>query len=283
MMPDEVFTPDRSRLYHFKLDRILGRGGTGTVYRGIDTQKGQVVAIKRFREDFFRSPLHLRELKKSVKKFQKFKHANVVQIHEFLDRDRVDGNCMIMEYVDGPNLKWYILNRPWNLQERLHIAAQICNGLQYLHDQGYIHHDFKPSNVLFTRRGLAKVADYSLYGNSFLLELFDRSVGEQITPMFVAPEIIRKEKTTAAIDQYSFGITLYMMFADRMPFKADSLPLLYQCHLRVTPDHPSAVNPNCPHNLGDIIMRLLEKRPEKRFRDCDEVRIALSDIGRSRI
>ncbi len=207
----------------------------------------------------------------------------MVRIFDFLDDDEEDGNCMIMEYVDGPNLRWYITNRPWNMRERLTICAQMCNGLQYLHDQGVIHHDFKPANVLFTRRGIAKIADYSLYGSSLILELFDKGAGEQITPMFVAPELVRREKPTKSVDLYSLGIVMYMLFADQLPFAVDSIQRLYQCHLRLVPNHPSDINENCPRDLGDIIMKLLAKHPEKRFKDCDELRIALADIGRSRI
>ena len=156
MADTEHLTPDRSKLYHYKLDLILGKGGAGTVYRGIDTKKGEVVAVKRFHESFFRNPLHLRDVKKSIKRFGKLKHDNVVKIFDFLDENEHDGYCMIMEYVDGPNLRWYLTNRPWNLRERLTICAQLCNGLQYLHDQDIVHHDFKPANVLFTRRGLPR-------------------------------------------------------------------------------------------------------------------------------
>ncbi len=280
-MVDSQFTPDIPRLYHYKLERVLGQGGTGKVYLGIDTKKGEAVAVKLFNENFFRNYLHVRDLAKSVAKFKRFKHVNCVQILDFIDGP--EGRCMIMEYVDGPSLKWYILNRPWNLQERINVSMQICQGMQYLHDKGCVHHDFKPSNVLFTRTGVVKIADFSLYGSSFLLELVDRSVGEQITPMFVAPEFIRKERVGAAGDQYSMGITFYMMFAERVPFPVDNLNTLYQCHLTVVPDHPSLINPKCPTALGDIIMRLLQKRPEKRFADCDELRIAMSQIGRSRI
>lgn len=277
----DAHTPDIPRLYQYKLDRVLGRGGTGVVYRGIDTQKGEVVAVKLFRNNFFRNKLHIRDLAKSVKRFKKFKHQNVVHIFDFLTGE--EGNCMIMEYVDGPDLKWYLTNRPWSLQERLTIVAQICNGLQYLHDGGIIHHDFKPSNVLFTRRGVVKIADFSLYGSSFFMEMLMGGVAEQITPMFVAPEFIRKEKPTPACDQYSLGITMYMMFAERLPFQVDSLPKLYQCHLRVIPEHPSTVNAKCPRALGDVIMRLIKKDPKERFRDCDEVRIMIADLGRSRL
>ena len=280
-MTDETYTPDRPKLYHFKLDRILGEGGTGRVYRGIDTQAGQAVAVKLFHENFFRNRLHLRDLVKSIKKFKKFKHNNVVQILDFIDGE--EGRCMIMEYVDGPSLKWYVFNRPWDLQERIGVVSQICSGLQYLHDHGCVHHDFKPSNVLFTRRGIAKVADFSLYGSSLLLELIDRGAGEQVTPMFIAPEIIRKERATLSVDLYALGITMYMMFADRFPFAVDSVQKLYQCHLRFTPEHPTDVNPKCPRELGDVVMRLLAKQPKERFKDCDELRIILSGVGRSRI
>ncbi|MFP4500277.1 MAG: serine/threonine protein kinase [Candidatus Hydrogenedentota bacterium] len=280
-MAEDQYTPDRSRLYHYKLDRILGQGGTGRVYRGIDTKKGAVVAIKLFHDNFFRNRMHLRDLARGAKQFKKFKHDNVVQIYDFLDGE--DGRCMVMEYVDGPNLRWYIRNRPWNLQERLIIVAQICNGLQYLHDNDCIHHDFKPANVLFTRKGVVKVADFSLYGSHWLLELLDKGGTEQVTPMFVAPEYLRKEKVTARGDQYSLGVTMYMMFTDRVPYPVDNLQQLYMCHLRVNPTHPHEANPQCPQELGDIIMRLLEKHPEQRFSDCDELRIALADIGKSRI
>lgn len=280
-MTIDVHSPDRSRLYHFKLDRILGEGGTGRVYRGIDINKGQVVAVKLFRENFFRNSMHIRDLAKSVKKFKKYKHQNVVEIYDFIEGP--EGHCMVMEYVDGPDLKWYLTNRSWNLQERLIICAQICNGLQYLHDQGCLHHDFKPSNVLFTRKGVAKVADFSLYGGGFLLERVFGGVGEQITPMFVSPEIIRKEKGTPASDQYSMGITMYMLFSERVPFAVDTLQKLYQCHVRITPEPPSVVNNKCPRQLSDVIMKMLAKDPKDRFSDMDQVRIAISDLGRSRI
>ncbi|MBI2422041.1 MAG: serine/threonine protein kinase [Candidatus Hydrogenedentes bacterium] len=280
-MSSDKYSPDISSLYHYKLNRILGEGGTGRVYRGIDTKKGEVVAIKLFRENFFRNRFHLHDLSKSVKRFKKFSHPNVVQIFDFIDGK--EGRCMIMEYIDGPDLKWYLTNRPWNLIERINIANQMCAGLQYLHDNDCVHHDIKPANILFTRKGQAKLADFSLYGSSFLLELVDKGAGEQITPMYVAPEVIRKEGATPSADQYSLGITFYMLFAGRVPFQVDTLQKLYHCHLHFMPDHPHEVNPQCPRAVGDIIMKMLGKKPKDRFADCDQLRIALSDHARSRI
>ena len=189
----------------------------------------------------------------------------------------------MLEYVDGPDLKWYLSNRPWNLQELLVITAQICNGLAYLHDQGFVHHDLKPANVLFTRKGQVKLCDFSLCGSSYVLALFDAGAANQVTPMYVAPEIIRKEKSTQVSDLYSLGIMLYLVFTQQFPFTADSLQGLYMCHLGRVPDHPTDKHPDCPRGLGNIIMKLVEKDPKNRFQDSDELRIALSEIGRSRI
>ncbi len=277
-MPAEL--PDRLKLGEYKLDRLLGRGGSGTVYRGFDPETNQVVAIKLFHENFFASKAHVKELARSATHFRKFDHPNVVKTYGFFSCE--DGHCLVMEYVDGPDMKWYIENRPWNLQERLVIVAQICNGLQYIHDQGYTHHDLKPGNILFTRKGQAKVSDYSL-SRARLFGMLGGSLKEQITPMYVAPEIIADGKASPKSDMYSLGVTLYYLFTGQLPYQADSLQKLYMCHLRTKPEHPSNINRRCPRPLGDIIMRMLEKNPDKRFESFDELRIRLSDIGQSRI
>lgn len=281
MQSDYPKTSNIQSLYRFKVDLILGEGGTGTVYRGVDQESGEVMAVKLFRANFFRNRLHSRDLAKSVAKFKHFEHQNVVKIYEFISGD--EGECLVLEYVDGPDLKWYLGNRPWNLQELLVITAQVCNGLAYIHDRGFVHHDLKPANVLFTRKGQVKLCDFSLCGSSYLLALFDSGAANQVTPMYVAPEIIRKQKSTPASDMYSLGVMLYLMFTKQVPFAVDSLERLYMCHLQAVPDHPTEKNRECPRALGNIIMKLLEKNPDDRFQDSDQVRIALAGIGRSRI
>jgi len=273
--------PDRPELYRFKLQLTVGRGGTGTVYRALDPETGETVALKLFRANFFRNKLHLRDLQKSAKKFKKLSHPNLVKIHELISGD--EGEVLVQEFVDGPDLQWYLSKRPWNLHEMLVIIVQICNGLGYLHDQGLMHHDLKPGNVLFTRKGQAKLCDFSLGGTGLLTELFDAGRAEQITPMYVAPEVIRKKRATKLSDMYSLGAMMYLMFTRRVPFEVDSLPKLYHCHLNEKPLHPTIAHDKCPHYLGDVIMRLLEKDPKKRYQDCDLLRISLSDIGRQRI
>ncbi|MBI5092009.1 MAG: serine/threonine protein kinase, partial [Candidatus Hydrogenedentes bacterium] len=198
-MIEDQQQPDRAKLYRFKLDKILGRGGSGTVYRAIDTVSGAILAVKLFHANFFLSRIHRRDFAKSVEKnFNKLSHPNVVRVYEFITGD--EGDCLTMDYVDGPDLKKYIALRPWNLDERLVIAAQICNGLQYIHDHGITHHDLKPANILFTRRGQVKLSDYSLTQTSLISALLDGSTHDQITPMYIAPELIQKQKITPQSD-----------------------------------------------------------------------------------
>ena len=273
--------PSQSELMGYKLQLEMGRGGTGTVYRALNPATGEVVALKRFHQSFFRSMSHSKELAKAVKRFKKLDHPNVVKILDYKSTD--DEHVMILEFIDGPDLKWYIQNRPYNLKERLVILAQICNGLGYLHDQKLMHHDLKPANVLFTRKGQVKLCDYSLAGGGGLLSFMESSLSEQMTPMFVAPELVRKEKATTLCDMYSLGVMMYIMFTGKVPFEVDTLPKLYACHLNQTPRHPSVVFDVVPHKLGDIILKLMSKKPENRYQDCQQLRIALSDIGQSRI
>lgn len=271
---------DLTSLYGYRVDLILGEGGTGTVYRGLSPDTGEVVALKLFHANFFRNAMHLRDMVKTAKKCKKLDHPNVVKVMDFIQGD--EGSVLVLEYIDGPDLKWYIENRPFNLKERLVITAQICNGLGYLHEEKIQHHDMKPANVLFTRKGQVKLCDFSLYGSS-ILAMFDSGMQGQITPMYVAPEIIKKEKSGFHSDMYSFGVMLYLMFTEHVPFEVDNLQKLYLSHVHTEAIHPTTINPACPQALGDIIMRLMEKDPAKRYPDCQQLRIALSEIGRSRI
>lgn len=274
--------PDRAELFHYKLQLTVGRGGTGTVYRAVDPKTGQTVALKLFHANFFRNTVHLRDLKKSTKKFKKLSHPNLVEVYDFLSGD--DGEVLVQEFVDGPDMQQYQASRPWNLNEMLVIMVQVCNGLGYLHDQGYVHHDLKPGNVLFTRKGQAKICDFSLGGTGILSELLEKSARvEQITPMYVAPELINKKRATKLSDMYSLGAVMYLLFTRHVAFEVDSLPQLYHAHLHEKPLHPDHVEPKCPHELGEIIMKLMEKNPKDRYQSCDELRIAMADIGRQRI
>lgn len=273
--------PSISELMGYKLQLEMGRGGSGTVYRALNPETGEVVALKRFHQSFFRSKSHPKDLAKAVKRFQKLDHANVVKVLGFESHD--DEHVMILEFIDGPDLKWYIQNRPYNLQERLVILAQICNGLGYLHDNKLMHHDLKPANVLFTRKGQVKICDFSLAAGGGIMGFIESNLSEQMTPMFVAPELIRKERATTLCDMYSLGVMMYIMFTGKVPFEVDTLQSLYSCHLNQTPLHPSQVFDVVPQKLGNIIMKLMAKKPENRYKDCQELRIALSDVGQSRI
>lgn len=272
---------DRTKLYGFKVDVKLGSGGSGTVYRGIDRENGHAYALKLFHANYFNGRAHIKDLAKSAAKFKEFEHPNVVKIFDFIDGE--EGVVLVMEYIDGPSLSWYIDNRPWDLQERLMICAQICNGLQYLHDRGFMHHDMKPANVLFTRTGLAKLADFSLYRPGMFSGILDKGLKDLVTPMFIAPELLKGKKTSPKSDIYSFGVTMYIMFTGQTPFAADNLQVLYEAHKKTKPQHPCVINTRLPQAVGDAIMKALEKNPEDRWHDCDMLRVKLGEIGQSRI
>lgn len=274
--------PSKPELCGYTLLLTMGVGGTGTVYKAEHPETKQIVALKEFHANFIRNKGHLRDLAKMVKKAQNLNHPNVIKIGNLITNP--DENVLVLEFVGGPDLKWYIEHRPYNLNERLGVLTQICNGISYLHDHKIIHHDLKPANILFTRQGQVKVCDFSLAGIAGgIMSFMDQGAVEQITPMYIAPELIRKQKPTKLCDLYSLGIMMYTMFTDHMPFPVDTLQKMYICHLSQIPLHPTDVNSECPRLLGNIIMKLLEKDPKERFQDCQELRIALTNVGQSRI
>ncbi len=274
--------PSKPTLCGYNLQLAMGLGGTGTVYKAIHPETNQVVALKEFHANFIRNKAHLRDMAKMVKKAQKLDHPNLIKVGTLITNP--DENVLILEFIDGPDLKWYMENRPFDLNERLVILSQICNALSYLHDHKLIHHDLKPANVLFTRQGQVKLCDFSLAGaGGGILSFMDQGAVEQITPLYVAPELIRKEKATKSCDLYSLGIMMYIMFTGQVPFGVDTLQKMYICHLQQMPLHPTDVNDECPRLLGDIIMKLLQKDPKDRYLDCQELRIALANVGQSRI
>jgi eukaryotic-like serine/threonine-protein kinase len=256
---------NRSKIYHYKLDRILGEGGTGTVYRGIDQNTGEPVAVKVFHANFFSDNSHIRDLAKSVARFKKFDHPNVTRVIDFLHKG--EEPALVMEYVDGPDMKRYIQERPWNMDERLVIIYQICNGLQYIHDQGFVHHDLKPENILFTRKGQVKLCDYALRRSKWFafLESENKLMGS-VTPMYIAPEIIEKKGASPQSDMYSLGVVLYLLFTGQFPFKADNLQALYFCHLKEKPEHPTARKPPLPPGPRRRHHEIVEKEAKRTVR-----------------
>ena len=241
-MPEEVvILNDR-----YKLLQRAGSGGMATVYKGQDLMLGRLVAIKLLHESLTGDSEFLRRFQKEAYAAANLTHPNIVTVHDIGQ----DGHSyyIVMEYIAGPTLKDVIrqqrkdYDRPLSLERSLDLAIEICKGIGYAHRANIVHCDVKSQNVLVTRDGRVKVADFGIARAMSEASLQDDSLIWG-TPQYFSPEQAAGESATPASDVYAIGIILFEMLAGRLPFEADSHTALAVKHMRETPPLVTQFNP----------------------------------------
>lgn len=254
---------DRVLAGRYRLGKLLGAGGMGSVYLGEDLLTRQEVAVKVFttpagtrgRDAFHR---FVREARATGK----LRHPHIVSL---LDFDEEQG-FMVLEYMAGGTLA-QALGGGLDLSACRAIFLQVLEGLAAAHQRGIIHRDIKPSNIFFTSAGAAKLGDF---GVAHLQDSGQTQTGAFIgTLAFMSPEQISGEPVTFATDIYALGVMLFLMLTGRLPF---SPPDLVGQHLSAIPPRPSDLRPDLPAPCDKVLLRCLAKRPEERHESLDALR-----------
>lgn len=268
----------------------------GRVYLGIDDKKDRKVAIKVLPEHFLEDKKRSEHLRRELKVARELDHPNVVDVFDILEiRRKTDGKLqgfMLMEFIDGEDLRSRIEARDLSLTQRLELCEQICAGLNYIHrhrlkDGRYhsiIHRDIKPENIIITKGGRVKIVDFGLSVEEKAFS-FMRSKSRAGTPRYMSPEQIKGKRVDERSDIYSLGICMYELFTGRIPYEGKDRKGIMKMHIsrRIKPEEPSKVNPKIPPSLSRIIMTALRKDPEKRFQSVAELQLALKRVSASRI
>jgi serine/threonine protein kinase len=262
--------PEPRNYGFYVVEKLLGRGGIGTVYLARDRRIGRRVALKtvqlspRQSEDTTATKDFYSRLQREAELFGQLHHPNIVTLYDVgYDDERV--TYLAMEYVEGDTLLARMKKaRPGTLplETSLAIIADVLSALACAHQKGIVHRDIKPANVLLDHEDHAKVADFgiarpqnsSLTGAGALLG----------TPNYMSPEQVLAQTLTPRADVFSTGVMLYEMLTDVRPFTAQELTVILHNILRQTPPHVSDVNPAVPRTIGDFVARLMEKNPEQR-------------------
>jgi hypothetical protein len=265
------------RLDHFNVVGVVGKGGMGIVLRALDRCLQRFVAIKVLSPEFATNETAQQRFCREARAAAAVTHENVVAIHQ-VDYDEKSGlPYIVMQLVSGTSLEDHIAtNGPMKLVDILRIGAQAAAGLEGAHRQGLIHRDVKPANILLesdlqrvklTDFGLARAAeDARLTQTGFVPG----------TPMYMAPEQARGEEVDHRADLFSLGSVLYAMCTGRPPFQGSST---YAVLKSVTEERPvaiTAINPEVPVWLVNVIDKLHAKRPEDRFQSAADVAEFLS-------
>ena len=282
--------PDLAKLFpQLEIFELIGKGGMGAVYKARQPALDRFVALKilapRAGGDLDFAARFTRE----ARALAKLSHPNIVAVHDFgtvgqassLSPSKISGgksetgatsvlHFFIMEYVDGPNLRQIEQAGKLSPREALEIIPQICAALQFAHDEGIVHRDIKPENILLDKKGRVKIADFGLAKilgqepKDFRLTGVRDVVG---TPHYMAPEQVEKPQTVDhRADIYSLGVVFYEMLTGELPLgKFQSPSQRVQVDVR----------------LDEIVMRSLEKDPQRRYQHVSEVKTRVETIAQT--
>ena len=252
----------------YKIVAPLGSGGFAAVYLARDTWIDKEVAIKVPH----RQNLNFAELLREPRLLAALDHPNIVSIATAEKQENVF--FIVMEYVQGDTLEELIGGGAMDLRKALDFARQACEAVRHAHGQGVIHRDLRPPNMLVSRAGVLKVADF---GTSRFLEIAARGTTVIGSPAYMAPEQF-EGKAVFASDIYSLGVTLYQMLTGVMPYETPS-PTNLERLMRGELVRPPRVHaPSIPASVDDLVMKAMAPDLSRRYRSAEELLEALETV-----
>jgi HAMP domain-containing protein len=267
----------------YEIQGTLGRGGMGVVYRAHDRQIDEVVALKVLRaEALAEDETLLERFKQELKLARRITHRNILRTHDFGEAAGVP--FISMEYVEGVSLKDLLRSRgALPLAVGLSVAKQMCHGLEAAHQQGVIHRDIKPHNMLILpETGELKIMDFGIARVSAVeaeAKGLTRAGAVMGTPDYIPPEQAQGQPADFRSDLYSLGVVLFESFTGVLPFRGDTAMAVILAHVQTPPPAPRSLNPQLPPELEAIVLRCLEKSPARRFQRVGEMLEALTTLS----
>jgi HAMP domain-containing protein/predicted Ser/Thr protein kinase len=266
----------------YEILATIGKGGMGVVYRANDRKLDDVVALKVLRPDVLKDdPTHIERFKQEIKLARKITHRNVLRTHDFGD---ADGTPYIsMEFLEGVTLKDLIKSKgALPVGVGLRIAKQICAGLEAAHRQGVIHRDIKPQNMLIIpETGEVKIMDFGIARGAEIKGQSGLTSDGTVmgTPDYMPPEQAQGRPVDFRSDIYALGVVLYEIFTGKLPFSGDTAMQVVMNHIQKAPPRPRSVNPSLPEDLETVILRCMEKTPEKRYAQVADILKELTAVS----
>src|SRR5215468_8383545 len=263
----------------FRLQWELGRGGMGVVYLARQTMMDRQVVIKVINRSLLDQPGAVDRFRYEIRAAAQLSHPNIVTAYDA--EEAGDLHMLVMEFVPGESLAEVVQRRgPLPVVNACHYVRQAALGLQHAHEQGMVHRDIKPQNLMLTPKGRVKILDFGLAKvvseehSSTGLTASGACMG---TPDYIAPEQATDARTAdIRADLYSLGCTLYCLLAGRPPFREDTAMMTILAHMQKEPQPLPELRPDVPEALWQVVGRLLAKDPASRYQKPIEVAQALS-------
>jgi serine/threonine protein kinase len=257
------------RFPNLEIIQLLGQGGMGAVYKVRQLELERIAALKVLPEQVAQEPGFPERFLREARLLASLSHPHIVTVYEFGQRDGT--YFLLMEFVDGVTLRQALRSEPIHRlspKEALTVVGQLCDALQFAHDENVIHRDIKPENILIDKRGRVKIADFGL------ARMLGRSAGmltltgtNQLlgTPIYMAPEQIEGTGSVDhRVDIYSMGVVFYELLTGELPLGRFA---------------PPSQRAELDARLDEVVFRTLEKEPDLRYQKASEVRTAVDSIG----
>jgi len=282
---------------HYRILTTLGQGGMGIVYKAEDTRLGRIVALKFVPETLASDRVAVERFLREARTVSALNHPNICTLH---DIDEVAGQpFLVMEYLEGQDLRERIRSKPMSLSEILDVSIQIVDALEAAHNKGIIHRDIKPANIFVMgpasgRAGHVKIMDFGLakvarrpvdasasQAPTRVLDDHITNPGSTLgTVAYMSPEQACGEELDARSDLFSFGDVLYEMCTGVTPFQSESTALTFVHILQMAPAPPTRYRPDLPPEIERIILKALEKGRDMRYQTASDIRADLKRLRR---
>lgn len=266
-------SPVMDHFGRYKLIEILGKGAMGMVYKGLDPAIDRLVALKTIRLDQIVDPEEARELRerldREAKAAGKLSHPNIVTIYDVGEQSSVQ--YIAMEFLDGRTLEDLLISGiNWDYRTLSNVMIQVCDALDYAHENGIVHRDVKPANIMIMEGNKVKVMDFGIarLDTSASMTQTGTALG---TPNYISPEQLKGQMVDRRSDIFSVGVVFYELLTGEKPFKGETLSALIYSILHTNPPMPSEVNLDVPRIFDKIIAKALVKDPDLRFQSARDL------------
>ena len=257
----------------YEITELLGEGGMSYVYKAVDKQLQRTVAIKTIKPTYVQQEKFVDRFKREAQTAANINHPNIVQI---FDWGIGEEPFFVMEYIEGSTLTSIIQKRrPISLNDILFIGAQVASGLQAAHDNGLVHRDIKPGNIMITPDGKVKVTDFGIV--SLQNEESDITKTGSIlgTASYISPEQAQGKPVSKESDLYSLGTVIYELITGNPPFVGDTPIATATKHITEKPEKLSKYRNDIPKGIENAVLKLLHKYPKDRFKNAEDLRAVL--------
>jgi serine/threonine-protein kinase len=265
----------------YELEELVGAGGMSSVYRAHDRLLDRKVAVKVLHQQYSGDEDYVERFRREARSVAALSHPNIVTV---IDRgEHGDRQFIVFEYVEGENLKRLIERRGQApVPTALELGIQIAGGLAFAHQQGLVHRDVKPQNVLLNGDGRAKVTDFGIARSLDMQHGMTQTGTVLGTSDYIAPEQAQGQRVDEHTDVYSLGVVLYELLTGEVPFPGENFVAVAMRHINEEPPLVGDKRPDVPPRVEAAIRKAMAKRPEDRFPTmaalCAELEACLAEL-----